>query len=148
MVALVDKLAGRGGIDVYKLGAGADEVLAFMSDPFQAKRGPLSYDIITDFDGVSDKINFSDLDAKVGVAGDQAFKWIGTSANKNAGDLSYKVFDSVNGAEKSLGIEIDNYTGSYTGKVTVVMANVDGGAVDYAMVLLGAPQLSESDFLL
>jgi hypothetical protein len=143
-----DKLAGRGGIDVYTLGAGADEVIAFLGEPFQAKRGPLSYDIVTDFDGTSDKIDFRDLDADAGISGDQAFAWIGTKASKGAGELSYKVYDSVNGAEKSLGIEIDDFTGAYIGKVTVVMANVDGGAIDYAIVLLGTPSLSASDFML
>ena len=48
----------------------------------------LAYDIITDFDGTSDKIDLSDLDAKLSTAANDAFTWIGTNANKNAGDLS------------------------------------------------------------
>ena len=103
---------------------------------------------MTDFDGTTDRIDLSALDAIAGTSANDAFNWKGSSANKNAGDLSYKTFDSINGAEKALGIEIDNYSGAWSGKVTVVMANVDGGAVDYALVLLGTPTLSTADFIL
>ena len=144
-----DNLAGRGGIDVYTGGAGADTVLAFLGiGGIDAKRGALSYDIMTDFDGTTDRIDLSALDAISATSANDAFNWKGSSANKNAGDLSYKTFDSINGAEKALGIEIDNYSGAWSGKVTVVMANVDGGAVDYALVLLGTPTLSAADFIL
>jgi Ca2+-binding RTX toxin-like protein len=145
-----DTLAGRTGIDVYRTGAGADTVIVSLdSKTVETKKGLVAYDLVTDFDGVNDKLDFSDLDAKIGTAGvNDAFKWIGTNANKNAGDLSYKVVVSLNGAEKALGIEIDNYTGAHNGKVTVVMANVDGGAVDYMVVLLGAPTLTADDFSL
>ena len=144
-----DTLAGRTGIDLYRLGAGADTAIVSLDNgKVDTKIGSVAYDIIADFDGTTDKIDFSDLDAKLGTAANDAFKWIGTSANKAAGDLSYKVYDSINGAEKALGIEIDNFTGAHSGKVTVVMANVDGGGVDYAVVLLGAPVLSAADFTL
>ena len=144
-----DTLAGRTGIDVYRTGTGADTVIISLDQKtVETKKGGVAYDLVTDFDGVGDKLDFSDLDAKIGTATNDAFKWIGTNANKNAGDLSYKVYDSLNGAEKALGIEIDNYTGAHNGKVTVVMANVDGGAVDYMVVLLGAPVLTADDFTL
>jgi hypothetical protein len=144
-----DTLGGRGGIDLYKTGTGTDTVIVSLDNAkIEAKKGSLAYDIVTDFDGAEDKLDFSDLDARLGTATNDAFKWIGTSANKAAGDLSYKVFDSINGAEKALGIEIDNYSGAHNGKVTVVMANVDGGAADYAVVLLGSPPLDASDFIL
>ena len=143
-----DTLGGRTGIDVYKLGAGADTaIISLDSSKVDTKVGSVAYDLITDFDGTSDKIDFSDLDAKTSTAANDAFTWIGTSANKSAGQLSYKVYDSVNGAEKALGIEIDNFTGAHSGKVTVVLANVDGGGVDYAVVLLGAPVLNAADFV-
>jgi hypothetical protein len=144
-----DTLGGRTGIDLYRLGAGADTaIISLDNSKVDTKVGSVAYDIIADFDGTTDKIDFSDLDAKLGTAANDAFTWIGTNANKEAGNLSYKVYDSINGAEKALGIEIDNFSGAYSGKVTVVMANVDGGGVDYAVVLLGAPQLSAADFVL
>jgi Ca2+-binding RTX toxin-like protein len=144
-----DTLNGGDGTDVYTLGAGADWVIAGLNtNKVSSKIGTLSFDVIKDFDGTTDKIDLSGIDAKTGVAGDQAFSWIGTNANKSAGDLSYKVYDSMNGAEKALGFDIDGVAGvgSHSGKVTVVMANVDGGAVDYAIIILGNPPMDVLDF--
>ena len=103
------------------------------------KTGTMSVDIITDFDALGDDL--IDVSA-LGLT------FRGTNANKNAGDLTYKVYDSINGAEKALGIDIHSTSGSYDGKITVVMANFDGGSVDHAVVLLGAPTLDATDFVL
>ena len=42
-----------------------------------------------------------------GVDGHQQFNWKGSNANKAAADLSFKSYASVQGAEKALGIDID-----------------------------------------
>jgi hypothetical protein len=105
--------------------------------------GAISIDIITDFDAAGD-----DLIDLTGL--DQAFNFRGTSANKLAGDLSYKSFTSVNGAENALGFDIDGVTGvsNASGPVTVVFVNTDGGAADMAMVLLNTSSVSADDFLI
>jgi len=144
-----DVISGGDGTDLITLGAGADKFIAEVnSNKVNSKIGTMSFDVVTDFDGTTDKIDFGTLDANSKVSGDQAFAWVGTSANKDAGALSYKVYDSMNGAEKALGIDIHSTSGSYDGKITVVMANFDGGSVDHAVVLLGAPTLDATDFVL
>ena len=89
----------------------------------------------------SDKIDLSQLH--------HAFSFIGTNANKHEGDLSYKVYDSINGAENALGIDIDGHAGAggVSGPVTVVYANVDGGGPDVGIVLLNHSGVSAGDFI-
>ena len=84
-----------------------------------------------------------------GVAGFQHFNFIGSNANKSAGDLSFKVYDSVNGAERALGIEIDGIAGAspYGGPVSIVYGNHDGGTADFALALLGVNGVDQSAFL-
>jgi Ca2+-binding RTX toxin-like protein len=67
-----DSLNGRGGADVLTGGTGADR---FVFDSVQNANG----DRVTDF-GKGDKLDFSKIDAKASVAGDQAFTWIGSNA--------------------------------------------------------------------
>ena len=83
----------------------------------------MSVDIVTDFDAAgNDLIDLSNID--------QLFTFRGTSANKNDGDLTYKTYNSINGAENALGIDIDGQPGAsgVSGPVTVVFGNVDGGS--------------------
>jgi len=146
-----DQFWGGNGADVFTLGAGADKLFVELeTSKVDSKIGKISFDVVKDFDGSTDKIDLSGLDANSKVAGDQAFSWIGTNTNKDAGALSYKVYDSMKGAESALGFDIDGVAGvgSHTGKVTVVMVNYDGGSVDHAVVLLGAPTLDATDFVL
>lgn len=139
----VDTVKGGDGLDVATLGADDDIFVAEIGEAKVAtKLGTMSIDIITDFDGAgNDVIDLSDLG--------QQFIFRGTNANKNAGDLSYKTYTSVNGAEKALGIDIDGQPGAsgVSGPVTIVFGNVDGGAADFAIVLLGTSNVDASDFI-
>jgi serralysin len=156
--AASNRIDGRGGNDVISGGKGIDYVTGGEgSDTFIAdingamvvtKKGQLSLDVITDFVSGTDKIDLSAIDANVSKSGDQAFVFRGSASNKNVGDLTYKVYDSVNGAESALGMEIDGLSGKgAAGPVTVVFGNVDGGAPDFAIALLGANGVTAGDFL-
>ena len=147
-----DFLIGGSGRDVFNGGAGNDTIIidALDEKSTSSRVGSLFVEFVQDFNAFGDDtIDLSGLDANLKLDGDQAFKWIGTGANKNAGDVSYKTYDSINGAEKALGIDIDGIdgVGTTSGPVTVVFANVDGGTPDYALVLLGTPSVGSGDFL-
>lgn len=137
-----DSVIGGDGLDVATLGDGDDFFLAEVTATKQVlKTGSMSVDIITDFDAAgNDTIDLSGL----GVA----FNFRGTSANKNAGDLTYKTYDSVNGAENALGFDIDGRPGAggISGPVTVVYGNLDGGKADFAIILLNTSSVDASDF--
>ena len=80
----------------------------------------------------------------------QAFhlRWF-CSANKESATSRSRAYDSVNGAENALGMDLDGVAGSssYSGPVTVVFANVDGGDADFALVLFNTASVSSSDFV-
>jgi Ca2+-binding RTX toxin-like protein len=145
-----DVISGGKGIDYLTGGTGADVFVADINGSTQiAKRGPLALDVITDFVSGTDKIDLRGIDANTGADGDNAFTFKGSSANKNAADLSFKVFDSINGAEKALGIEIDGLTGPGAAvPVTVVFGNVNGGEPDFGIVLIGATGVTSGDFMM
>ena len=48
-----------------------------------------SRDVITDFDHLVDKIDLAGIDADSTVAGNQAFRWVGTDALTGPGELGY-----------------------------------------------------------
>ena len=77
-----------------------------------------------------------------------AFTFKGTNANKNTGDLTYKTYASINGAENALGIEIDGQPGAsgVGGPVTVVYANQ--ASTDVAIILLNTSSVDVNDFIL
>jgi serralysin len=134
-----DTLIGGDGVDFLTGGAGNDVFVGQINTTKTAsKSGPISLDVITDFTA-GDKIDLS-------LLGDFNFK--GTSANKAKGDLTYKVYDSVNGAEKALGFDIDGIDGpsTYTGKVTIVFGDINGGGADFAIALLNKDGVVASDF--
>jgi hypothetical protein len=146
----VDTLFGGDGVDFHTGGADGDifkgEINATKTS---SKSGLISLDVITDLQRGSDKIDLAALDANSSLAGNQAFSFKGTNANKSAGDLTYKVYDSMNGAENSLGMEIDGVNSkNIAGPVTVVFGNVDGGQPDFAIVLLNTNGVSSGDFFL
>jgi serralysin len=147
-----DVISGGAGIDYLTGGSGADVFVGDINGSTQiAKRGPLALDVITDFASGTDKIDLRGIDAVTGTSalGDQAFTFKGSSANKNAADLTFKVFDSINGAEKALGIDIDGQSGPGAATpVTVVFGNVDGGEPDFGIVLIGATGVTAADFML
>jgi serralysin len=141
-------ISGGKGIDYVTGGEGSDTFIADINGAMVVtKKGQLSLDVITDFVSGTDKIDLSAIDANVSKSGDQAFVFRGSASNKNVGDLTYKVYDSVNGAESALGMEIDGLSGKgAAGPVTVVFGNVDGGAPDFAIALLGANGVTAGDF--
>lgn len=145
-----DVISGGAGIDYLTGGSGSDTFVGDINGSTQlAKRGPLALDVITDFVSGADKIDLRGIDANKNATGDQAFTFKGSSANKNAAELTFKVYDSVNGAEKALGIDIDGLDGPGAAvPVTVVFGNVDGGEPDFGLVLIGARGVAAGDFFL
>ncbi|MEO6226061.1 MAG: hypothetical protein ABIO80_09475 [Sphingomicrobium sp.] len=144
-----DILEGGSGFDFLWGGAGNDIFVAENSaSKVQTKVGALSMDVVFDF-SAGDKIDLRGIDANSAKAGEQAFNFKGSSANKVAADLSYKVYDSIAGAEKALGHDIDGVAGANhrSGPVTIVFGNVDGGSPDFAIALIGVNGVSASDFL-
>lgn len=139
----VDTVTGGDGLDVATLGSGNDVFVAEVgATKIATKLGTMPVDIITDFDAAGDDlIDLSNID--------QLFTFRGTNANKNDGDLTYKTYNSINGAENALGIDIDGQPGAsgVGGPVTVVFGNVDGGAPDFAIVLLGTSSVAADDFI-
>jgi hypothetical protein len=128
---------------VVSLGIGNDKFVVENGTKVATKTGSWSWDVITDFNNAgTDKIDLSGFTS-------ENFHFIGTNANKNAGDVSYKVYDSINGAEKALGIDIDGQDGAagISGKVTVVYVNHDGGSPDIGIILLNHNGVSSSDFI-
>lgn len=144
-----DVMSGGDGVDYFTGGAGNDTIIADINGgTIPSKRGQISLDVITDFVSGSDKIDLSGIDANTNLEGDQAFVFRGSSANKNAGDLTFKIYDSITGAENALGMEIDGIAGKgAAGPVTVVFGNVDGGAPDFAIALLNTRGIAGTDFL-
>ena len=145
-----DRLVGGDGLDHLWGGAGDDVFVAeATATEITTKLGTMSFDVIFDFVRGDDQIDLGSLDANLLVAGHQGFTWKGSNANKAAGDLSFKVYTSVQGAEKALGFDIDGVEGAspYSGPVTIVYGNVDGGAPDFALALIGVNGVTQSDFL-
>ena len=138
-----DTISGGAGLDVYTGGAGNDTFFIgdVASKEVTKKVGTIAIELITDFDAAGDDL--------IDLSGLGAFTFKGGSANKAAGDLTYKVYDSVNGAENALGFDIDGIEGPSTfgGPVTIVFANIDGGPPDLAIVLLGSTGVSADDFV-
>ena len=142
-----DRLIGGNGRDFMTGGAGVDTFVAEINTTpkFASKQGLLSVDVITDFQTGVDKIDLLGLVADY----DQTFTFRGDAKNKNDGDLTFKSYASVNGAENALGIDLDGVNGAspYSGPVTVVFGNLDGGDPDFAMVLFGTASVARTDFI-
>jgi hypothetical protein len=73
-----------------------------------------------------DRISLRMIDANAGLAGDQAFAFLGLGATAGAGTLAL----------------------AHVGGNTLVSADVDGGGADFAVLLAGIHTLTASDFLL
>ena len=120
-----DTLTGGGGADWLTGGKGADRfVFKFVSE----SRG-YENDYITDFSrSQGDKINLSKIDAKTGVAGNQAFHFIGTADfSGSKGELRY-----------------DEYAGD-----SYIEADVNGdGAADFELTLAKVGTITKSYFIL
>jgi len=115
-----DRLAGGLGGDALYGGAGGDIfIYQSASDTLPAGR-----DTIGDFAAGSDRIDLQQIDADIGLAGDQAFSYIGSNAfTGRAGELRFG-------------------DGTLSGDV-----NGDGAA-DFQIDVLGVPSLGANDFLL
>jgi Ca2+-binding RTX toxin-like protein len=129
-----DTLTGGGGADWLSGGKGADK---FVFNRVSESRG-YDNDYITDFSrSQGDKIDLSKIDAKVGVAGNQAFTFIGTAEfSGQKGQLRYDAFESE-----------DEYGRiSYT---SYVEADVNGdGAADFELTLNKVGVITKSYFIL
>ena len=112
-----DTLIGGGDSDVF--------VYAKLSDSGTSRA---TRDIIRDFATGTDHIELSNLDADTGLAGDQAFSFIGDSAFSGvAGELRAE-FDGTN---------------------TLISADVNGdAAADFQILLTGGVALTGGDFIL
>jgi serralysin len=144
-----DRLVGGDGVDYFSGGAGNDVFAAEIAGgKVNSKNGMISLDVIMDFTA-GDRIDLRGIDANANAAGNQTFSFIGSAANKSAADLSFKVYDSINGAENALGFDIDGVDGpsSVSGPVTVVFGNHDGGAPDFAIALIGVSGVTATDFI-
>ncbi|MBW8727455.1 MAG: calcium-binding protein [Inquilinus limosus] len=121
-----DVLAGAGGKDTLTGGAGADRfVYSAVGDSVVRTNA----DRITDFSHAqADRIDLSAIDANWGVAGNQAFAFIGTSLfTHHAGELRF----AFNGAD------------------TIIAGDVNGdGTSDFHIVLSGRITLAAGDFVL
>jgi serralysin len=144
-----DRLLGGDGVDFLTGGSGNDRFIAEINATKVGwKDGPISLDVITDF-ARGDKIDLSGIDANSLASGFQSFSFKGSDANKLPGGVSFKVYDSMAGAEKALGMEIDGVAGKspYSGPVTMVFGNIDGGSHDFALALINTNGVSATDFL-
>lgn len=138
-----DRLVGGDGRDFLTGGSGADVFVAEKNSvKSTGKSGSFSTDTITDFVAGTDKIDLS-------AFGFSDIRVIGLGANREKGNISIREFDSVKGAETALGYDIDGIDGpsTYTGPVTIVYINLDGGAPDIALSLLGTSGVTAKDFL-
>ncbi|TMJ14706.1 MAG: calcium-binding protein, partial [Alphaproteobacteria bacterium] len=144
-----DRIAGGGGYDYLSGGTGNDVFVAEITDgKIASKSGPISVDMILDFqDG--DKIDLSGIDANANQAGFQSFTWVGQAAGKGAGELSFNHYGNMDAAEKALGMDLDGVDGKspFDGQVSVVFGNVDGGAPDFAFVLVNNQTFHTTDFI-
>ena len=113
-----DLLTGGDGPDLFKLNSIAESTVA------SAGR-----DRITEFDAADgDQIDLQAIDAVAGVAGDQAFTFIGNNAfSPTAGELNYVV----------------------SGATTLLYGDVNGDAVaDFSIALNNVPTLTAASLLL
>ena len=109
-----DTLSGEAGADYFDFNALTDSVVG------------VNHDMITDFSHAQlDKIDLASLDANIGMAGNQAFVYIGGAAFSSAGQLR---FDAGTG---------------------ILQANVGGTlAADFEIGMLGVSALVVADFVL
>lgn len=127
----IDKLYGGSGADILTGGLGRDYLYGGEgNDRFVFT--DIAESTVADADSVrdwntGDRIDVSGIDANSGVAGDQAFAFIGSAAFSAAGQLQVTTIASD----------------------TVVRGDIDGdGAADFSIKLTGAPSLGAQSFIL
>jgi trimeric autotransporter adhesin len=137
-----DQLFGNAGDDYLDGGAGEDTLIGgpgvdFLTggsegDIFRFGPGDTGLgwdaDRITDFTHIVDRVDLRNIDANIGIAGDQAFTYIGTAAfSFTAGELRY----------------------DFNGIDTWLQGDVDGdGAADFEIVMDGNVVPVPMDFML
>jgi Ca2+-binding RTX toxin-like protein len=120
-----DQIFGYGDADTLTGGAGADRF--WFTTAIDSRVS--SFDTITDFTRAqNDKIDMSLLDANSGVAGDQAFNFVGIAAfTHTAGELRYE----------------------QSGGDTYIYGDMNGdGTADLMVKLIGVHDLVSTDFTL
>ncbi|HEU0098611.1 MAG TPA: calcium-binding protein [Allosphingosinicella sp.] len=119
-----DLLIGGSGVDLLNGGSGGD-LFRFAEGDSATGNGA---DGISDFVNYVDKVDLQGIDANQGVAGDQAFTFIGTAAfSGTAGELRYGM----------------------VGSDTVLQGDMTGdGVADFEIVFIGNVTLFASDFYL
>lgn len=145
-----DVMIGGDGVDFFTGGAGNDIFMGEINaTKVSSKAGSISLDVILDF-AAGDVLDLSGIDANTGLAGDQAFTLVNSANPKNAGEISIRHFGNMNAAEAALGMELDGVDGAspFAGPVSVVFGNVDGGAADFAIVIVDTPTITVSDFMM
>ena len=73
-----DTFTGGSGRDLYDFNAVTESGV-----------GSTNRDVITDFDHLVDKIDLMGIDADTTIAGNQAFRWVGTAALTGAGQVGF-----------------------------------------------------------
>ena len=144
-----DRLAGGNGVDFLIGGDGNDIFVAEINaDKVAGKKGLVSLDVVLDFT-VGDVIDLSGIDANTTLAGHQGFAFVGNANASNAGEVGIRHFGNMNAAEAALGFDIDGVDGKspFGGPVTVLVGNVDGGEIDFAMAFIATPSLNATDML-
>jgi Ca2+-binding RTX toxin-like protein len=127
-----DVLVGGGGHDVLYGGLGADKFV--FTSVLDSASGVSTRDIVRDFVHGADRIDLSAIDAKSGVAGNQAFAFTGAHA-----------FGHVSGQLHYLW---ENHVGTSLDK-TIVEGDVNGdGHADFQIELTGLKSLLAGDFIL
>jgi serralysin len=128
----LDTIAGGLGRDLMTGGAGADDFR--FNAVNETTKVVATRDVIKDFAHGVDKINLKAIDASSKVAGDQAFKFIGTAAfHKMAGELHVVQTDAAGTAND----------------VTVVQGDTNGdGVADFHIELTGLKVVTATDFVL
>lgn len=119
-----DDIIGGAGRDVMTGGTGYD---AFIYQRASDSAYGANHDVITDFVPGTDWIDLCGVDANTGVAGNQAFTWMGTGAFTGVGQLRY----------------------AHVGGMTEIYGNTSGDATpEFQIELSGTLTLHGGDFIL
>jgi Ca2+-binding RTX toxin-like protein len=123
-----DKINGEGGADILSGGAGAD-VFKYGAAT-DSGIWDWTADRITDFEIGLDKLNFARIDARPELAGDQAFRFVGSgSFSGGAGCIRYR----NSGSDLRVEVDID---GDNMADMVIILENRAGGTLTAADFVL------------
>ena len=133
----IDRMRGGDGDDIFvfgsiaQFGPGYDGPVGY--GLYSPLHGSGKRDIVADFDGGHDRLDFSAIDANADRSGNQAFKFLGAGELDIKGSLIYRTFDRA----------------GTTNDMTIVYGDVDGnGLADFQLELTGIHKLTAADFIL